>query len=947
MDASEIDPAILDHAVPGSRAWRVMVCLRSVGRLHCGYQDDTIAPDRLLPFLKHIHSVDVTDANDEWVAALAERFENPRQRPEVMFIGMQNKCAPLRRFMDGRIPGLVIGGRDGADCCTFLELAKQVEKLGKGLRELGFDSPNGIMQDELEAILGCIAANSESLESIHIGRLNVEVSGSIEYMAVKMPMSLPRLTCIKMDNEFNDACDLLPQLVRLSVATLVELFADVGPKTIIKLPLQKLTKLRSLEIQYLRLDISSTESVYLQLYLRKLKKVWITWDGYRYQPSHLKVADWEEITKFGMPHVEEITISLDHISLCYDDGVDKSFVPLLHDVIVDAKKSPLLQHVILDLEKYDEANKFMGRGNFRLSGGHKRLVISELENLQAWRAQQMADDGATTADDAELAVASHKSEAVRKATAFLEDNLGALPLDLRASLHDGVLLCRLMNKLNPGSVPHVNVLRLNPFKEMENIASFLFAARAYGVQSHQLFQTADLHDGGGKNMGQVVVTLLALSRIATRRRVLRPQPVRTETAAPAPVPMPLHLPKKTTAMQAKDCYPSPKTPPRIARGDSKSSLTAMASDDYLFGDCIGKGQFGSVYKALNVKTGEVVAIKKIMTSQPDSEALPSILVGSAFWPIKLDEVKTLKSFSHPNVIKYYGFSIMEDHIRIVLEYAENGSILTVIKSFGVIPESLARANYVPKILNGLIYLHDNDIVHCDLKCANILATKDGNVKLSDFGVSRRLGLLEKMDNEGHNFVGTPNWMAPEIIKLLGPSTKSDIWSLACTIVEMLTGQPPYSNLNQMNALFRIVEDDHPPFPEKISQDLADFLRSCFEKTADMVQGSFKEDSSGVILRHGQGKLLAADFTYAGNWELDKMSGKGRMDFAGGASYEGSLRDNKFNGEGKYTWSDGSYFLGEWDNHRMNGAGKYQDRYGQSWIGIFFKGSATALAPELL
>jgi serine/threonine protein kinase len=115
-------------------------------------------------------------------------------------------------------------------------------------------------------------------------------------------------------------------------------------------------------------------------------------------------------------------------------------------------------------------------------------------------------------------------------------------------------------------------------------------------------------------------------------------------------------------------------------------------------------------------------------------------------------------------------------------------------------------------LEGLHYLHTSNIVHCDLKAANILTTKNGNVKLTDFGVSLNLRAMERergagaseqsgsgsggvQNGERHgNVAGTPNWMAPEVIKLNGASTKSDIWSLGCTVVELLTGRPPYADI---------------------------------------------------------------------------------------------------------------------------------------------------------
>lgn len=150
-----------------------------------------------------------------------------------------------------------------------------------------------------------------------------------------------------------------------------------------------------------------------------------------------------------------------------------------------------------------------------------------------------------------------------------------------------------------------------------------------------------------------------------------------------------------------------------------------------------------------------------------------------------------------------------------------------------------------KILEGLFYLHRSDVVHCDLKAANILTTKNGNVKLSDFGVSLNLRAMER---EIKDVAGTPNWMAPEVIELKGASTKSDIWSLGATVIELLTGRPPYAEIaNSMSGkhlcglscgpsadffpavMFRIVEDDMPPLPEDASPMLEDFLKQCFNK----------------------------------------------------------------------------------------------------------------------
>jgi serine/threonine protein kinase len=138
---------------------------------------------------------------------------------------------------------------------------------------------------------------------------------------------------------------------------------------------------------------------------------------------------------------------------------------------------------------------------------------------------------------------------------------------------------------------------------------------------------------------------------------------------------------------------------------------------------------------------------------------------------------------------------------VIVRYAENGSLGQTLRAFGKLNERLV-AGYVVKILEGLDYLHQSDVVHCDLKAANILTTKNGNVKLSDFGVSLNLRAMNLGENHDRDVAGTPNWMAPEVIELKGASAKSDIWSLGCTVIELLTGKPPYAEIaNGMSGSF--------------------------------------------------------------------------------------------------------------------------------------------------
>jgi len=158
-------------------------------------------------------------------------------------------------------------------------------------------------------------------------------------------------------------------------------------------------------------------------------------------------------------------------------------------------------------------------------------------------------------------------------------------------------------------------------------------------------------------------------------------------------------------------------------------------------------------------------------------------------------------------------------------FVEDGSLTRVTKKGKKLQEDMI-ARYVKQMLEGLDYLHQEGVVHCDIKCANILVSRSGVIKLTDFGVSRKLKNDEDFQNE---VVGTPFWMAPEVISLKGASTASDIWSLGCTVIELITGHPPYYELQSMSAMYKIVEDEHPTFPPGISKELEDFLLCIFKK----------------------------------------------------------------------------------------------------------------------
>ncbi|MDP2436719.1 MAG: protein kinase, partial [archaeon] len=188
--------------------------------------------------------------------------------------------------------------------------------------------------------------------------------------------------------------------------------------------------------------------------------------------------------------------------------------------------------------------------------------------------------------------------------------------------------------------------------------------------------------------------------------------------------------------------------------------------------------------------------------------------------------------SHPNIVKYIGLVQSSGHMNLILEYVESGSVAKVLAEYGFFPESLA-AIYTEQVLVGLEYLHGCGVIHRDIKGGNLLITKEGIIKLADFGLattSKAKGKGKESTVDKGSAEGSPFWMAPEVIEMTGGITSAaDIWSLGCTLIELLTGYPPYFDTTAMNAMWKMVSEDRPPLPDDISSELEQFFLACFEK----------------------------------------------------------------------------------------------------------------------
>jgi mitogen-activated protein kinase kinase kinase len=266
----------------------------------------------------------------------------------------------------------------------------------------------------------------------------------------------------------------------------------------------------------------------------------------------------------------------------------------------------------------------------------------------------------------------------------------------------------------------------------------------------------------------------------------------------------------------------------------QSFLAGESWDDkkWMKGALIGQGSFGSVYLALHAVTGELLAVKQVETPAPGANSQSDTRKKSMIEALKR-EISLLRDLRHPNIVQYLGCSSNPEYLNIFLEYVPGGSVQTMLNSYGALPEPLVRS-FVRQILTGLSYLHNRDIIHRDIKGANILVDNKGTIKISDFGISKKLeatNILNGANNNKHrpSLQGSVFWMAPEVVKQTSYTRKADIWSLGCLVVEMMTGTHPFPDCSQLQAIFKIGGGRAAPtIPEHASEEAQSFLGQTFE-----------------------------------------------------------------------------------------------------------------------
>ncbi|MFT7811700.1 serine/threonine-protein kinase 3 [Arapaima gigas] len=250
---------------------------------------------------------------------------------------------------------------------------------------------------------------------------------------------------------------------------------------------------------------------------------------------------------------------------------------------------------------------------------------------------------------------------------------------------------------------------------------------------------------------------------------------------------------------------------------SEDSLTKQPEEVFDVLEKLGEGSYGSVYKAIHKESGQVVAIKQV----PVESDLQEII----------KEISIMQQCDSPYVVKYYGSYFKNTDLWIVMEYCGAGSVSDIIRLCNKTLTEDEIATILKSTLKGLEYLHFMRKIHRDIKAGNILLNTEGHAKLADFGVA---GQLTDTMAKRNTVIGTPFWMAPEVIQEIGYNCVADIWSLGITSIEMAEGKPPYADIHPMRAIFMIPTNPPPTFrkPELWTDEFTDFVKKCLVKNPE-------------------------------------------------------------------------------------------------------------------